>query len=370
LYVKVNDSAIHSESVAAGGFLAAAGVLCFSFSFPATAWALQGFGPWTVTGLRGALAAALAGACLAIRRAPLPRRAEWPGLLVAAAGCVVCFPLLSTLALRTASTAHSAVVIGLLPLATAALGALRGGTRLGRAFWLAALAGAAIVAAFTLQQGSGRPGPADLYLLGALVTCAAGYAEGGRLARRMPGWQVTAWAVVAAFPVTALTCALALPAEPVRWTVHGIAGLAYLVVVSQFGGFVLWYRGLGALGVPRASQLQLAQPLLTLAWSVLVLGERLPPAAPAAAAGVIACVAVTQRAHGAAATRAAPPAARRAAPTVAEPGGEVTLAVAARAIAAWRGPSTSRAALASSATLATQAQRPRLPRRSHWSHGC
>jgi drug/metabolite transporter (DMT)-like permease len=112
----------------------------------------------------------------------------------------------------------------------------------------------------------------------------------------MPGWQVIAWAVVAALPVTALTCALAVPAEPVRWTLHGVAGLAYLAAVSQFGGFVVWYRGLASLGVPRASQLQLAQPLLTLAWSVLILGERMSPAAPVAAVAVIGCIAVTQRA--------------------------------------------------------------------------
>ena len=133
----VNDSAFPEAPVAVGGLLAAAGVVCFSFSFPAPAWSLQGFGPWAVTGLRGVLAAALAGGCLAIGRVPLPRRADWPGLLVAAAGCVVGFPLLTTLALRTESTAHTAVVTGLLPLATAAFGALRGGTRPGRAFWLA-----------------------------------------------------------------------------------------------------------------------------------------------------------------------------------------------------------------------------------------
>jgi drug/metabolite transporter (DMT)-like permease len=139
-------------------------------------------------------------------------------------------------------------------------------------------------------------------LLGALLACAAGYAAGGRLARRMPGWQVIAWAVLAALPVTAVTCAIALPAEPVRWTFHGIAGLAYLAAVSQFGGFVVWYGGLAVLGVPRASQLQLAQPLLTLVWSVLILGERLSPAAPAAAVAVLACIAVTQRRKPAAGT--------------------------------------------------------------------
>jgi drug/metabolite transporter (DMT)-like permease len=292
--MKAHDSAIADQPVAVGGFLAAAGVLCFSFTFPATEWALRGFGPWTVTGLRGVLAAVLAGACLALRRVPLPRRADWPGLLTVAGGCVIAFPVLSTLALQTASTAHSAVVIGLLPLATAAFGVVRdgmrrgsvrrggkrrGGTgsgggghtepgspRPGRPFWLAAVAGAVVVVAFAIQQGSGRPSVADLYLLGALVLCAAGYAEGGRLARHMPGWQVIAWAVVAALPGTALMTALAVPAESARWTVHGLAGLAYLAAASQFGGFVAWYRGLAILGVARASQLQLAQPLLTLAW--------------------------------------------------------------------------------------------------------
>jgi drug/metabolite transporter (DMT)-like permease len=292
----VNDSAIQFRSIAAGGTAqAAAGVLCFSFSFPATVWALTGFGPLTVTGLRGVLTAVLGGACLAACRVPLPRRADWPGLLVVAGGCVVGFPLLTALALRTASAAHSAVVIGLLPLATAVIAALRTGDRLPRAFWWAALTGAAVVAAFTLQQSSGRPGVADLYLFCGLLVCAAGYAEGGRLARRMPGWQVIAWGVVAALPVTLLISVVGLSTEPVRLTGHGVAGLIYLGAISQFGGFVVWYRGMAAIGVPRASQLQLAQPLLTLVWAALVLGEHLPPAAPIAAVAVVACIAVTQR---------------------------------------------------------------------------
>jgi drug/metabolite transporter (DMT)-like permease len=294
-----HDSAIPARSIAVGGTGSAAlGVLCFSFSLPATAWALGGFGPWSATGLRGVLAAAVAGGCLAVRRAPLPSRSDWPGLLVVAVGCVLGYPLLSTLALRTSSTAHSAVVIGMLPLATAVISALRTRARPPRPFWWAALTGAAVVLAFTLQQSAGRPGIADGYLLAALLVCAAGYAEGGRLARRMPGWQVIAWGVVAALPATALTCALALPAEPVHLTARSLLGLGYLAAVSQFGGFVVWYRGMAAIGVLRASQLQLAQPLLTLGWAVLVLGEHLPAAVPLTAVAVIACIAVTQRVRG------------------------------------------------------------------------
>lgn len=296
--MSAQNSATAPRSIAVTGTAQAAlGVLSFSFSFPATAWALQGFGPWTVTGLRGVLAALIAGACLLATGARVPPRSAWPGLAAVAVGCAVGFPLLSTLALRISSTAHSAVVIGLLPLATAAVAALRAGSRPPRAFWPAALAGAAVVLAFTVQQSrGGGPGAADLYLFGALLVCAFGYAEGGRLARTMPGWQVIAWGVVAALPVTALTGALALTAEPVHWTWRGVTGLGYLAVVSQFGGFVVWYRGMAAIGVPRASQLQLAQPLLTLCWAVLLLAETLPVTAVPAALAVVACIAATQRA--------------------------------------------------------------------------
>ncbi|MFC5885322.1 DMT family transporter [Kitasatospora sp. CM 4170] len=280
-----------------GTVLAGFGVLSFSFSFPATAWALTGFGPWTATGLRGVLAGLLAAVCLAAARVPVPERRHWPGLLVVSAGCVLGFPLLTTLALRTSSTAHSAVVIGVLPVATASVAALRTGRRPSRAFWGAALTGAAAVLVFTLMQSHGRPTVADLYLFAALLICAAGYAEGGRISRELPGWQVIGWAVVAALPVTVVTTALALPAEPAHPGAKALAGLAYTAVVSQFGGFVVWYRGMAAIGVPKASQLQLAQPLLTLVWSVLLLGEDLPAAAPVTAVVVLVCIAVTQRAR-------------------------------------------------------------------------
>lgn len=60
---------------------------------------------------------------------------------------------------------------------------------------------------------------------------------------------------------------------------------------------VAWYRGMGLIGVARASQLQLAQPLLTLVWAVALLGETLTPAVPLTAALVLGCIVVTQRAR-------------------------------------------------------------------------
>ncbi|WP_143589167.1 DMT family transporter, partial [Streptomyces angustmyceticus] len=164
-----------------------------------------------------------------------------------------------------------------------------------RTFWAASLVGAVVVIGFAVQQSGGAPGRGDLLLFAALLVCAAGYTEGGRLARHMPGWQVIGWALVLALPVTVTGTAFALSAEPVRLTAHSVAGLLWLAVGSQFLGLVVWYRGMAAIGISKASQLQLAQPLLTLVWSVLLLGEHLPPAAPVAAVAVLVCIAVTQR---------------------------------------------------------------------------
>ncbi|MFF3908802.1 DMT family transporter [Streptomyces sp. NPDC001848] len=306
--MRTQDSATAPTSIAVteadaarhriGTLQAALGVVAFSLTFPATAWGLEGFGAWSLVAARSVLAALIAGGCLLALRVPVPARAHWAGLAVVAAGVVLGFPLLTTLALKTSTTAHAAVVVGLLPLTTALLSALRVRTRPSRTFWLAALAGAAAVIAFTVQQSGGALTGADAYLFGALLICAAGYTEGGRLARVMPGWQVIGWALVLCLPLTVPAAVVALSYEPVHLTAHTVAGLLWVAAGSQFLGLVVWYRGMAGIGIPKASQLQLAQPLLTLVWSVLLLGEHLTPAAPLTAAAVLVCIAVTQRARG------------------------------------------------------------------------
>ncbi|RII18696.1 EamA-like transporter family protein [Streptomyces sp. YIM 130001] len=274
---------------------AALGVTAFSLTFPATAWGLEGFGPWSLVTVRSVLAAVIAGTCLLALRVPLPARAYRGGLAMVAAGVVLGFPMLTTLALQTSTTSHAAVVVGLLPLTTAVFASLRTGARPSRTFWCAALAGAAAVIAFTVGQSGGALSTADLYLFAALLICAAGYTEGGRLAKVMPGWQVIGWALVGCLPLVVPGAVIALSFEPVQLTAHSVTGLLWVAAGSQFLGLVVWYRGMATIGVPRASQLQLAQPLLTLVWSVLLLGEDLGPAAPLTALAVLVCIAVTQR---------------------------------------------------------------------------
>ncbi|MER5361432.1 DMT family transporter [Streptomyces sp. NPDC002785] len=304
--MKAEDSATRSSTIAVGSsragtanrggvVLAGLGVLAFSLTFPSTAWGLESFGPWSLVALRTLLAAAIAGSVLLAGRVPVPDRRHRAGLVVVSAGVVVGFPLLTTLALQTSTTSHAAVVVGLLPLTTAVFSSLRTGARPPRAFWIVALAGAAVVIAFTVQQSGGALSGGDLHLFGALLVCAAGYTEGGRLAGIMPGWQVVGWALILSLPLAVAAAAIALPLEPVRLTAHGVIGLVWVAAGSTFFGLYVWYRGMAQIGVPRASQLQLAQPLLTLVLSFFLLGEEVPAAAPVAAIAVLVCIAATQR---------------------------------------------------------------------------
>ncbi|MFN8505593.1 DMT family transporter [Kouleothrix sp.] len=272
------------------------GVLSFSLTLPATRVAVAYLDP-SVVGLGRALVAALvAAALLAATRQRWPTRAEWRSLAIVACGVVLGFPFLSAWALRSVPAAHGAIVIGLLPLATALVATLRGGERPSRLFWLASLAGSAAVVSFALASGAGGLTPADLALLGAVAAGAVGYAEGGRLARSLGGWQVICWALILAAPFISLPVGLALwqhgaAAPPLAWLCF-----AYVALVSQLLGFFAWYHGLALGGVARVSQLQLLQPFFTLAASALLLGEHVTPATLAVALVVMAAVALGRRA--------------------------------------------------------------------------
>ena len=281
----------------AGLTLGLLGVLGFSFSLPATRLAVQDLDPWFVTFARAAAAAALAALYLLAVRAPLPTRAQWGRLALVAGGAVIGFPLLTGLALVTSESQHGAVVVALLPGATALAAVARADERPGALFWTAALAGLLIVVTFTVADAGGAVTGADLLLLGAVAVCAVAYAEGGVLSRDLGGARTICWALVLSLPVTLPVAALSaatisLQAGPVAWL-----GLAYVAVVSMFLGFFAWYAGLARGGVARVGQVQLLQPLLTFLWAGLVLGEHVGLGTVLAATGVLASVAVTQRAR-------------------------------------------------------------------------
>jgi drug/metabolite transporter (DMT)-like permease len=273
-----------------GLLLGALAVTAFSLSFPATRAAVPELGAATVGLGRAVVAAALAGVLLAVRRDRLPDRRYWPRLALVAGGVVVGNPLLSAVALRDMPSAHGAVLIGLLPGATAVAAVLRARERPSMAFWVASAAGLACVLAFATAQGAGRITAGDGLVLLAVVAGALGYAEGGALARELGSWRVISWALVLSAPVLVPIVALSVGAQVLEASPRAWLGFGYVSVVSMFLGFLAWYRAMALGGVARLSQLQLLQPLLTLFWSAMLLGEDVNRGTVGTAGLVMLCV--------------------------------------------------------------------------------
>src|SRR5204863_2712287 len=243
------------------------------------------------------VAATLAALVLRATRAPRPRAAQWRALAIVAAGVVVGFPLLTSLALHHRTSAHAAIVVGLAPAATAVMAVLRAGERPSRAVWAASIAGTVAVLVFAFVSGAGSLRVTDVELLLAVVLVGLGYAERGALARELCGTRTICWALVLSAPLLVPVVALRLAQTGFHVHAGSAFGFAYVATVSMFAAFFAWYAGLARGGVARIGQIQLAQAPLTLLWAGLFLGERVSAGSALTAVLVVACVAATQRAR-------------------------------------------------------------------------
>jgi drug/metabolite transporter (DMT)-like permease len=253
------------------------GVLCFSGTLPATRLAAPVFGSGVVTFARIDIAAALGLVVLLVTgRLHLPERRHLARLVVAGLGLAVGFPLFLALAVEKVPASHAAVVVGLTPAATALVALLRTAERPGPLFWAGCVLGLAAVVFFTVSQGGGRLELADVWLFAAVLSSAIGYVEGGKLSREMGSTPMLCWAMLILAPLAAVGLAVSLALHPIGAVPLGAwAGFAYVGTVSMFVGGVVWYRGLARGGTARIGQLTLAQPLLALAWSALLLHEQI-----------------------------------------------------------------------------------------------
>lgn len=271
------------------------GVIIFSGSLPATRVAVADFSPLFLTSARAVIAAALGAGLLVLLKQARPKREDILSLAIVALGVVVGFPLLTALALQHITSAHSIVFIGLLPLATAIFGVLRGGERPKLPFWLFSCFGSATVIAFALSNGGSGSLTGDLLMVAAVVLCGLGYAEGAKLSRELGGWQVISWALVLAAPLMLALTIMTLPAAQSGIGAPAWISLAYVSVFSMLVGFVFWYRGLALGGIAGVGQLQLLQPFFGLALAGLLLGEPVAWTMIATTGLIVVCVAFARR---------------------------------------------------------------------------
>lgn len=264
-----------------GLWLGLLGVVLFAATLPMTRLATgsadaPALSPAFVTFGRAGVAGLLSIAYLLLTRSPLPRPGQWRALAFTACCVVVGFPLFLALGLRHVESVHAAVVTGILPLATAVVGSLWLRQRPSAGFWICAVAGSALVAAFVLLRAGGAGTAArwaDLYLLVAMASAACGYVSGGQLTAQLGAERVICWVLVISLPLTLPVMLLQWPAQPVAASAWG--GFAYVALFSMWIGFFAWYRGLALGGTVRVSQVQLVQPFLSMVFSVPLLGETL-----------------------------------------------------------------------------------------------
>ena len=284
------------KSLSSGWINGFIGVVIFAGSLPATRVAVMDFSPTFLTAARAAIAGLLGLALLLLSRQKLPEKKHWLPLFYVALGVVVGFPLFTALALQYVSAAHTIVFVGLLPLATAIFGVVRGGERPNLAFWLFAVLGGALVFGFMMfQTGAWSFGYGDVLMLCAILLCGFGYAEGGQLSKYLGGWQVICWALIITLPIMLLLSYLYLPVNFTQVSVSAKLGLAYVSLFSMLIGFFFWYKGLAQGGIATVGQLQLLQPIFGLIIAAVLLHEQVSIAMFAVTVAVIICVACAKK---------------------------------------------------------------------------
>ncbi len=288
----------HPSRERLGLFLGFIGMAIFGGTLPATRLAVSAIDPVALTAMRTAIAGLCSLALLLALRRPLPPRALWPQLLVTMLCVGLFFPLLMAFGMQTVDASHGGVVLGVLPIGTALVAVAITHERPRPLFWIASLAGAALVIAFALRQGGGAMSAGDLLLFAAVAVAAVGYAFSGRLTSSMPGWEVISWVLVIALPISIPAALLTMPADIAQVPLKPMLGLLYVALFSQWIGFFPWNAGLAMGGIARVSQVQLLQPFVTFALAAFFNDETITLQIVLFAAAVVTTVAISTRTRG------------------------------------------------------------------------
>ena len=278
-----------------GMLLGFVGVLLFSLTLPFTRIAVAELSPYFVTFGRSSLGGICAVLLFIFTRPKLPTPSQLLRLSIMALGVVYGFPLFVSLAMTTLPSAHGGIVLGVLPLVTAVVGALRFSERPSIAFWFTAVLGSLLVVTYAYFNGSGGLASEDWLLFFAVLSAAVGYSEGGKLSEEMSSVDVISWALVLTLPINLFLAYQYLDFEISAVSTPALVSFIYVGVISMYVGFFFWYKGIALGGLARVGQVQLLQPFLTLFGAYLLLDEAITAMNVAFAVGVFAVVVLGKR---------------------------------------------------------------------------
>jgi len=258
-----------------GMLLGFIGVLMFSLTLPFTRIAVAELSPYFVTFGRSTLGGICALILFAFTRPKLPTKIQLIRLSVMALGVVYGFPLFVSIAMKTLPSAHGGIVLGILPIATAVVGAIRFKERPSLAFWITAVIGSLLVITYASLNGGGGLVVEDWLLFIAIASAAIGYSEGGKLSEEMSSVNVISWALVLTLPINVLLTYRYFDFELNSVSLSAVISFIYVGLISMYIGFFFWYKGIAIGGIARVGQVQLLQPFLTLIGAYFLLNEEI-----------------------------------------------------------------------------------------------
>ena len=251
------------------------GVIFFGLTLPMTKIVIPYLDPIFIGLGRSALDSIVAIIILLKFTNSIPTKKQFIQLFIIALGVVIGFPIFTSIAMEYVPASHGAIVVGILPLATAVTGAIISKEKPSLSFWVVSLIGTILVISYTLLQSGGSLHKADLALFIAIISVSIGYAIGGKLSKELGGWQVICWALVISFPFIIVPTINHAPDNLFDFPISVYLSFLYLALISQLFGFFVWYKGLAMGGIVRVSQIQLLQTFITLGASIILLNEKL-----------------------------------------------------------------------------------------------
>lgn len=249
-----------------------------------------GLPPFTATALRFAIALPCFALLMAVSGARIPRlcQRDWALLAVQAVAGSVGYTTLLIAGLQRATAVDGGIILGTLPLVTAAIAVLVLGERPGKAA-LAAIGVAAFGVWLMTRSPAATDGGGSLagnaLILGAVACEGLFILLNKRLRTPVPPLALST--LMAGFGL-AFSAAACLTEAP--WTlslpVNAVAAVGYYALVPTVGGFLLWYAGAARVRGSEAALFTALAPVSAVALAAGLLGEALS----AAQIGGMACV--------------------------------------------------------------------------------
>ncbi|WEX77729.1 DMT family transporter [Sinorhizobium numidicum] len=239
----------------------------------------SGLSPFTATALRFAIAFPLLLLAMRVTATawPKPQPREWLILLVQAGAGSVGYTTLLISGLKLTPAADAGVIIGTLPVVSAAIAILILGERPHRFALLAiVLAAAGVLSIVFNGGGGGHSFFGGVLILGAVICEGLFILINKRLKTEIPPLALSTLMAGLGVAVAAPAALLETP-WTATITADAVGAVIYYALVPTVGGFLLWYAGLAKVSGTEASVFTALAPVSAVLLAFFFLGESIAP---------------------------------------------------------------------------------------------